>query len=67
LCATVAKGGLNGRSSRQAFPYVSNNPDSDFKRFKDTLRCVVSVPKGAVDKAIAEEAKQKKQHKGNPK
>jgi len=34
-----------------------------FGGFKDTLRRVVSVPKGAVDKAIVEEAAQKKQGK----
>lgn len=44
-------------------PYVSENPESDFQRFKDTLRRVVGVPKDAVDKAITEEAEQKRQGK----
>lgn len=48
---------------KSSTPYVSENPESDFKRLKDTLRCVVSVPKEAVDKAIAEEAEQKRQGK----
>ena len=43
--------------------YVSENPERDFDRFKDTLRRVVSVPKNAIDKAIADEAAQKKQVK----
>jgi len=43
--------------------YVSENPERDFARFKETLRRVVSVPKGTVDKAIAEEAEQKRQGK----
>ncbi len=47
--------------------YVSENPENDFQRFKDTLRHVVSVPKEAVDKAIADEASQKKQRKGQVK
>ncbi len=47
----------------QSTPYVSDDPARDFQRFKDTLRSVVSVPKEAVDKAIAEEAEQKKQRK----
>jgi hypothetical protein len=46
-------------------PYISDDPNRDFLRFKDTLRHVVSVPKEAVDKAIAEEVEQKKQRKGN--
>jgi hypothetical protein len=44
-------------------PYVSENPESDFQRFKDTLRRVVSVPKESVDRAMAEEAEQKRQSK----
>ncbi len=51
---------------KSATPYISENPESDFQRFKDTLRRVVSVPKDAVDKAIAEEAEQKKRLKDNP-
>ena len=49
---------------KSATPYVSENPESDFQRFKDTLRRVVSVPREAVDKAMTEEASQKKQRKG---
>ncbi len=41
-------------------PYISDDPERDFARFKDTLRCVVSVPKEAVDKAIEDEAAQKR-------
>jgi len=48
---------------KSATPYASENPESDFQRFKETLRRVVSVPKEAVDKAIAEEAGQKRQGK----
>lgn len=48
-------------------PYVSENPEADFQRFKDTLRRVVSVPKEAVDKAIAEESVQKRQDKESAK
>jgi len=48
---------------KSATPYVSENPERDFARFKDTLRRVVSVPKGSVDQAIAEESEQKKQGK----
>lgn len=44
-------------------PYINENPESDFQRFKDTLRRVVGVSREAVDKAIAEEAKQKRQGK----
>lgn len=44
-------------------PYVSENPEADFQRFKDTLRRVASVLKECVDRAIAEEASQKKQRK----
>ena len=48
---------------KSSTPYVSENPESDFQRFKDTLRRVVSVPKEVVDKAITEEAEQKQQGK----
>lgn len=48
---------------KSSTPYVSDNPERDFARFKDTLRRVVSVPKEAVDKSIAHESEQKKQHK----
>ena len=48
---------------KSSTPYVSENPESDFQRFKDTLRRVVGVPKEAVEKSIAEEAEQKRQGK----
>ena len=44
-------------------PYVSEDPQKDFARFKDTLRAVVSVKKEDVDKSIAEETEQKQQRK----
>lgn len=48
---------------KSATPHISKNPESDFQRFKGTLRRVVSVPKEAVDKVIADEAEQKQQGK----
>ena len=44
-------------------PYVSEDPERNFVRFKDTLCRVVPIPKEAVDRAIAEEAEQKRQGK----
>ncbi len=59
---------LKGRSIAEqaavkSVPYISENPEADFQRFKDTLRRIISVPKEAVEKAIAEEAEQKRQDK----
>lgn len=48
---------------KSSTPYVSEHPESDFQRFKDTLRRVVSVPKETVDKAIAKEIDQRQQVK----
>jgi len=48
---------------KSSIPYVSENPEGDFQKFKDTLRRVVGVPKECVERAIAEEAEQKNQSK----
>lgn len=52
---------------KSSTPYVSDNPESDFQRFKDTLRRVVSVPKECVDAAIRDEKVEREMQKGTAK
>ncbi len=47
--------------------YISENPESDFQRFKAALRRVVGVPREYVDATMKDEKMERKVEKGKAK
>lgn len=47
-------------AAKPSTPYMSQDPEADLRRFKDTLRAVVQVPKECVEAAIEDEKRERK-------